>query len=373
MRAGIRRPGATAREKHEVAPGCASLRRARWAGDDSPVKAAMIAAAVLASAAVASAVYQEASDRADRRCYPPPGRLVDVGGRNLHLVTAGEGGPPVLVIPALADDVTTWIPVVKAAAARAETAVHVYDRAGCGWSDLSPARVTFETMADDLHALMAAAGTGPCIIAGHSVGGIIARQLHARHPEDVTGMLLIDSSHERQFRRLPWRAGERKLLARIISRQARPLGAYRLAAGLGLIPGTDVAGYEADVPAELAAASLSIDLSTRHRRAVVAETLEMSRPHDPPQPLGQLPVTVITSLSKMTADFLGPWRDMQDDLAGLSADTVRLDAGDAGHHVHRDDPGLVVQAVADIARRCRHGSLSAPHGNCQVNSPGAAG
>lgn len=317
------------------------------------VRASFAAAGIIASAAAASAAYQRLSDRADRRRYPPPGRLVDIGGRNLHLVSHGTGTPSVIVVPALADDVTTWIPVVEAAAEAAQTTVHVYDRAGCGWASPASGPVTYDTMADDLHALIAAAGIGPCIVAGHSIGGIIARRLHSRHPEDVTGLLLIDSSHEEQPRRLPGQSGAWDLTKRLVRRQTRILGLYRLAANLGMVKGMNAASYAQNIPPGLAAAAVGIGLSTRHRRTAVREIRAVLRGYGPPPPLGRLPVTVITSLTAPDPGFVAVWKTMQDELAALSPDTIRIDAGDAGHFVHRDDPGLVVQAVTDLVKRCR--------------------
>jgi pimeloyl-ACP methyl ester carboxylesterase len=63
--------------------------------------------------------------------------------------------------------------------------------------------VTIDAMADDLHALLNPSGVAPSyIIAGHSMGGMVARRFQSRCPGDVAGMLLADSSHEDQSRRL---------------------------------------------------------------------------------------------------------------------------------------------------------------------------
>jgi len=57
-------------------------------------------------------------------------------------------------------------------------------------------------MAADLHALLTAAEIPPpYVLAGHSIGGIVARRFCARHPEAVAGIVLLDSSHENQMLR----------------------------------------------------------------------------------------------------------------------------------------------------------------------------
>jgi len=110
------------------------------------------AAAAAAAAGVASFAYQTTAEACDRRRFPPPGRLVDIGGRRLHLVTAGEGAPAVVIIPALGESVLGWRRVLQGAAA--QTQACVYDRAEIGRSDPPPHwRRTPDIMAADLRDL----------------------------------------------------------------------------------------------------------------------------------------------------------------------------------------------------------------------------
>ena len=50
-------------------------------------------------------------------------------------------------------------------------------------------------------------------------------------------------------------------------------------------------------------------------------------------------------------DQIPGWREMQDELAALSADSTHIVANDAGHYVHLDAPELVIQAIRDMARK----------------------
>ena len=134
------------------------------------------AAAAIAAAGAASAVYQRVAEAADRRRFPPPGRLVDIGRRRMHILAMGSGSPAVVVVPALGANVLEWVRVMRAASA--ETTVCAYDRAGLGWSDRPYGPATIDAMADDLHALLQAAGVSPpYIIAGHSMGGIVVQAI----------------------------------------------------------------------------------------------------------------------------------------------------------------------------------------------------
>jgi len=312
------------------------------------------AAAVVTAAGLASAIYQKISEARDRRRYPPPGRLVDIGGRRLHLMSAGEGTPVVVIIPALADNVLLWLPIAVGAAA--ETQVIVYDRAGVGWSDPPPHwRRTPDLMAADLHALLRTAEVPPpYVLAGHSIGGIVARRFYVQHPDEVAGILLIDSSHEDQARRFDaadWRKGTAGYIRVMARRQARILGARRLADFLGLMPGIedDVAR---EAPPEHAGAARAIILSTRQRRTMVREMLMMVRLREAPPDLGSVPLAVLTRASSPGAGWLA-WAQMQDELAALSSDSIHIHAESGGHYLQRDDPDLVIQAIRDLVTRCR--------------------
>lgn len=49
-------------------------------------------------------LYQRMGQRRDEHRFTPPGRLIEIGGRRLHVlrtVGAAEGGPIVVVLPAL--------------------------------------------------------------------------------------------------------------------------------------------------------------------------------------------------------------------------------------------------------------------------------
>jgi len=312
-----------------------------------------IAAAVVAAGG-ASFTYQRIAEVRDRRRFPPPGRLVDIGGRRLHLVTAGQGSPAVVIIPALSESVLGWLYVLKGAAA--ETQACVYDRAEIGWSDRPPHwRRTPDIMAADLHALLCASGIpAPYVLVGHSIGGIIARRFYVEHPGLVAGMLLVDSSHEQQVRRFAeegWRRGPVRYAREAARRQARILGVLRLAVTFGLVPGFD-ADIDREVPSEYAGAYRAILLSSPQRRVNVREMLMATHAWGEPPGLGSIPLTVLTRADG-TGESWRVWAQLQDELAELSSNSEHLQAETAGHYVHLDEPELVIKAIRDLVRRCR--------------------
>ena len=139
---------------------------------------------------------------------PDFARTFDIGGRKMYMECAGQGSPTVILVSGggIAGDVwdsplgkrPTVFPTVSE-----KTRTCVYDRPGTtraiaegGISRSDPVEqpVVPSASAADLHALLEASGeTGPVVLAAHSYGGLVARYYANRYPDEVVGMVLIDS------------------------------------------------------------------------------------------------------------------------------------------------------------------------------------
>jgi thioesterase domain-containing protein len=122
-----------------------------------------------------------------------PGRLVDVGGHSLHLNCRGSGSPTVILEPG-AGGMSSDLAWITPAVAR-DTRVCTYDRAGRGWSEPAHSHQDAAQIATDLHTLLQRGHVpGPYVMAGHSFGGLYVLTFSARYPDEVAGMVLIDST-----------------------------------------------------------------------------------------------------------------------------------------------------------------------------------
>ena len=125
----------------------------------------------------------------------PPGKLIDLGGYRLHLNCTGNKGPTVVLIAGAGDFSFDWNLVQPSIAQFAR--VCSYDRAGFAWSDPGPVPRTMKQEAFELHTMLSAAHIkGPYILVGHSIGGPVTRVYASQYPQEVAGILLIDSLHE---------------------------------------------------------------------------------------------------------------------------------------------------------------------------------
>ena len=328
------------------------------------------AALGLGAAGLASAAYQSYGTALDRRRYRPPGDLVDIGGRKLHLLMSPGAGPPLVIVAALGTPAIDWLAIQRALAP--EVPVVLYDRGGIGWSDPGPRPRTAGRMADELHALLTAARIEPpYVLAGHSLGGLIALIYTARHRDHVAGLALIDSSHPDMHKRLPAREflthGRTRWMLHAAQWRLTPLGLVRLADDLGVRRKlTDQA--RRIYPPDVAAAGRAFMLSSRQRRADVSEMAHLSRSCSEARAcladLGTLPLAVITSsehipghapgsraAQKRSRWYTTTWSVLQAEFADLSRNSSHTVAERAGHYIHRDDPGLVTGILRDLAHR----------------------
>jgi pimeloyl-ACP methyl ester carboxylesterase len=117
-------------------------------------------------------------------------RELDRGGRVLRWVEGGSGTSVVLEAGAMSP-VAGFAAVFEGLVA--EHRVIAYDRAGYGASD--PAPLSLDGQLDDLIAVLEEAG--PSVIVGHSWGGLLAQLATWARPDLVTGLVLLDPSHER--------------------------------------------------------------------------------------------------------------------------------------------------------------------------------
>jgi pimeloyl-ACP methyl ester carboxylesterase len=147
--------------------------------------------AILALASIGGGY--EAVRAATATTYSMPGQLIDVGGHRLHLSCTGSGSPTVVLEPgagAMSSDMG-WI----APAVARDTRVCVYDRAGRGWSDPADPPQDGTQIASDLHTLLHRGHVpGPFVLAGHSFGGLYVLNFATRSPDEVAGLVLIDST-----------------------------------------------------------------------------------------------------------------------------------------------------------------------------------
>ena len=143
---------------------------------------------------LAGATYQGVATAVERRKYPHPGSLVDVGGHQLHIYCTGENSvaAPTVILEAPEGGMSAEWGWVQGALSKSRR-VCSYDRSGLGWSEAGDRPYDPGRVPEELHLLLRNAEvSGPYILVGQSLGAAFARLFAARYPADVVGLILID-------------------------------------------------------------------------------------------------------------------------------------------------------------------------------------
>lgn len=313
----------------------------------------------LAVLGIVGAAYQDLSMARDRKLYPPPGQLVDVGGYRLHLYCTGEGSPTVVLEAGSGGKgVIAWSLVQDQMAVTSHARVCSYDRAGFGWSDPDPADQPRSSalVAETLHTLLHNAGiAGPYVLVGHSSGGLHVRNFAYQYPEEVVGMILVDSVAENYrliylpdpteefFDDIGWKYCHLMTAIGV----ARLFGETPLSRPLGLST-SERGRYPLSAP--LYQADLANRNRTHYCRAVANEETANRKEQiksTPPQSLGNLPLLVLTAGTDPT------WGKLQDQLASLSANSTHIVVKDGDHALQFFQPEVVVEAVEKMVNIVR--------------------
>ena len=310
---------------------------------------------------LAGVIYQFVATKIDAyRWYPPPSEMVEVGGSSMHLHCTGEEGraPTVIMDSGLGGTVLDW-QLVQPELAKSMR-VCTYDRAGMGWSDPGPQPRTSQHIVKELHTLLGNAGvTGPYVLVGHSFGGTNVQVYASQYPDEVAGMVLVDSALE-----------DEKAVALTQSHQPSPL-LMKIYATIGLTRLPYTLGGETFglTSPELEDEQAAISSHRKHIFAVADETSSLEESFDEnrtdPISLGDKPLMVLTAgsvqlagtgLSEEQMNLIDELHsESQAALTQRSENAKQIIVEDSGHYIHVEQPGLVTDAIHQVVEAARNG------------------
>jgi pimeloyl-ACP methyl ester carboxylesterase len=276
------------------------------------------------------------------------GQLVDVGPYRLHLECTGSQGPTVILEPGGGGSAAS-MGLIAPAVAR-DSRVCVYDRAGRGWSDPAASPPDGAQIATDLHELLARADVpGPYVLAGHSFGGLYVRTYAAKYPEEVAGLVLVDSTGAKSTPASPQNTSSYSVLKHLSSLAATTsrLGVGRLIAGAGFseLPPT----YRDDARATAATGKemggFLDEFGVANRSEAEAGSLRS---------LDAKPLIVLTAERGNSEG----WMAAQDETVKLSTNSLHRVVAGATHASFVDDPdhaAAVTKAINDVVVSVRTG------------------
>ena len=235
------------------------------------------------------------------------------------MTCVGEGKPAVILVAGLNTSGHTYDALARDLGTT--TQVCSYDRAGIG--DSPPLAATAPdpsagSAADGLARTLAAEGVAaPYVVVGWSYGGMVTQAFATGHADLVAGIVLEDSAVPAQFthpffREIDWMEGGR---------------------------------------------SVDKEATTKQLRAV---------------DFGHVPLAVLTQ-GEAAGEFRSLWFGYQNRLAGLSTDSVHVEAVQSGHEIHAEAPDLEAAVIREVVEAVRTGKGLAPCDNRFERSRATAG
>jgi pimeloyl-ACP methyl ester carboxylesterase len=283
--------------------------------------------------------------------------MIDIGGRRLHCLRRGARSPTVVFESGGGggSSVQDW-PVLNLVAPL--TRCVAYDRAGLGWSDPPPSPPTYDGMAGDLDALMAAAGeTPPFVLVAGSFGVLPALAYCRRFPGKVAGLVIVDASDQRKyFETMPRMLGlhEEELRSAMaaaargdLRRGAEP--AIRGARGLDEMT-REAMLHLLGLPGHFEASLAELQAIDRATPQEMATAMRGA--------LGDRPLIVLShgKPGALVAWEEG-WAEAQARLAALSTRSAHLIAARNGHSIALENPRLVAACIAAVVGAVRGGDF----------------
>ena len=323
----------------------------------------LLSTAVVIALATPACTQQKPSPES----HPPPGHLIDIGRRKLHLYCTGNGTPTVVLMAGGGAFSIDWALVQPQLAE--STRVCSYDRAGLGWSGPGPEDNVVEENVSDLHALLHASGEhGPYVLVGASIAGIYIQAYQRAFPADVAALVFTNSSNRIGFQvkdkvGLIWEQTE----AEIRSGYSPPPSATK-----GPAPTREDDPFD-KLPPELQKVRLWLDIrlweESDPSKAVPEDLLSWRKEFltefeatdaGKKPPLGALPVVVIGTAPAPPESARRSRDDAASRLDSLSSNTVHITAAGSGHEIHLCQPERVIQGALQAVSAVRTGKPLAP-------------
>lgn len=253
-----------------------------------------------AVAVLAGLIYEPFAEAMQLRNSPPPGRVVQADGLDMHMQVAGPPSKPVVVLfNAWGMPSSSWSRVIQQLSPSAM--VVRWDPPGYAWSALGASASDATTQAERIHAAMLQYEVvGPYLLVGSGLGAVEARAFAARYPEEVGGMVLLDPWHQ------PFMAdGASRIEALESQATERRFSWHRLRAWWNKEPDP-----EFGLPPQDETALIASMRTVKMAQAKARELRALPRSFDEIQALqtmGQKPLLVLTSASLDKDGSDGPW------------------------------------------------------------------
>lgn len=285
----------------------------------------------------------------------PESAFVHAGGVRLHYLEWPGEGEPVLLLPGMGQSAHIFRELVPALGLHRR--VVALTPRGHGESQTPHHGYTMAGLAEDARAVMDALGMARAAVVGHSMGGGVAAELAAAHPERVSKLVLLDAVTDyaglvRVYARNPVRPPPMPMPGTDDGAEREWQRTYTL----GLWNGAVEADWRAWA---------SPDAPLQQRRELLLELLESAASTPPPWPRLRCPALALLAVESVETQY--PWlapddprvhlaraylRDVRAPWRRAATERFRSEAADArvvqvrgGHFFFLSDPARTAALI----------------------------
>ena len=307
----------------------------------------------------------------------PLGKMVDLGGYRIHLYCTGRGKQTVVLSPGGGDFSFVWYLVQQKLQLSAR--VCSYDRAGSAWSDPGPQPLTLRQEAYELELALKLSGEkGSYILVGHSIGGLVVRTFAEGYPNETSGIVLVDAPSPDGM------MGYYGKLVRVRDLAKRTIPPIQTMKTSPPVPISDAEREQAlkykshkihppfdNLPPEIQ----NLQLWAQMLPPTVAQSENDDYTPEEWQflyelqqyghPLGDKPLITMIGMKEAedrpASMSIEEWHSLHQEkieqkraFITLSTNSKAVEVQDAGHSIHLEDPGAVVDAIHEVMAAALH-------------------
>ncbi|WP_448138482.1 alpha/beta fold hydrolase [Sphingobacterium siyangense] len=284
----------------------------------------------------------------------PDGNFAEVANNRLHYYKKGNAGPTVVFETAFDPaghlqwyHIQQQLPISYTSFS--------YDRSGILWSERGQNPKSGEKMAEELHTLLEKSNVPkPYILVGHSFGGTLVRFFVNQYPQDVAGVILVDSQCPDDKKYLSpelFRMVNQGLPGRFL-KFANTFGLARLMFK-GMFPVEKQYKYQNSImPALLYKSADAVLEEQDHMESIKNEAAKI-------RSFGTIPLLVLTATDperydssikdkKLKLEMINAWVKMQKDFLRLSTDSKQILVPNSGHYINQDNPEVVEKVINNM-------------------------
>lgn len=242
-------------------------------------------------------------------------KKIDVDGKQVAVSCSGdleEGRPVVVLMLGAGDELKKMADLQRALSEKDR--VCSYDRLGAGDSDQPDGPQTVDDVGKVLTGVIdQVAGDAPVVLAGHSLGGLLAARYAPDHQDRVAGLVLLDATSPTQ---------KADIEAAIPESATGPVAEVR-AGGLAVVEGQN--------PEQLAVP----DGDVKSAGDIPVEVIGHGKPY-------------LAALPEYGPALEEAWTEGQRKWLELSSHSTPRVAANSEHYIYEDEPEVAVQAVQRV-------------------------